>query len=669
MQERGNAKLPHNHAEVTVLMAVHKVHDYLGEAIESILQQTYKDFVFLIVDDGSTDETAHILEKYQKQDARIRVHRCQDNQGLGYALCEGVKLADSEFIARMDDDDIALPNRLEKQLSYLKSHPDIDILGTSVTEIKLSGEVSRQRNVPTEPEDIARLIWACPILHPTVMFRRSKILEIGNYNPKLRRRQDYDLWFRAVAAGLRFANLNTPLVQYRFSEATLRRNSLRAAWQQLGIGWRGCRLTKAPLVAYIGIWVPFLTALIPAKCQHQVRKWLCAFDPRHKKTALSESRQKKSLFFLVTEDWYFYSHRLPMAHAAMDVGYDVSVVANEDKHRTAIEQQGIRFVPFNMVRQSLSPLKAFTHIYRLCRLYKREKPHVVHHVGMKPILYGAIAAWYANVPHMVNAFAGLGHLFTAQNWKAKLMRVMVVPLLRFFVYRKNGLTLLQNKDDLAVLKKLGITDDARSLIIPGSGIDLETYTPQPLPTGNEMICLFAGRMIDIKGLPTLKQAFAQLEKTRPHIKLWLCGQPDPANPGSWREEDLRAWAAASTNIVYKGHQTEMSKLWGQAHVAVQASWGGEGIPKSLLEAAACGRAIVATDVPGCREVVSVQENGLLVSPHDVEALAQAIAYLADNPQALQRMAAASRSYVEKAGFSSHNIKLQTAAIYRRLLEK
>jgi glycosyltransferase involved in cell wall biosynthesis len=367
------------------------------------------------------------------------------------------------------------------------------------------------------------------------------------------------------------------------------------------------------------------------------------------------------LFFLVTEDWYFYSHRLPMARAAQKAGFDVTVLTHVRDHKDAIEREGIRVIPFSLDRRSLNPLRALGQWKRLTDIYRREKPDVVHHIAMKPVLIGSLAAMGAGVPSVITAFAGLGYLFTEQTMLARCLRRVMVPVFRFALKRGNSRLLLQNDDDRRLLEKLRMAPE-NTVVIRGSGVDLDAYKLLPLPPeGGDFICAFAGRMIDIKGLPTLREAFAQLEKTHPLIKLWLCGAPDVANPGSWTEDTLTDWAKAP-NVVYKG-RCDMASVWAQAQLALQPSWGGEGIPKSLLEAAACGRPGVASDVPGCREVVKDGVNGYLVPPRDAKALAEAIVSIASHSDLWRSMASKSRGVVE-GELSADGVAARALELYK-----
>lgn len=377
--------------------------------------------------------------------------------------------------------------------------------------------------------------------------------------------------------------------------------------------------------------------------------------------------KKPLLMFVVTEDWYFLSHRLPTVKGAQAAGYEVSVVTADGAARAAIEAQGVRVIPFAFDRRSLNPFKALRQIAQLRRIYQAEKPHIIHHIAMKPILFGSVAAMSVSAPHVVNAFAGLGYVFSAQTALARMMRLILIPAFRVILNHRGHIVLFQNPDDRDLLQKLGALSPRlnNAVLIRGSGVDTTALQPVPLPDGGrDFICVFAGRMIGIKGLPTLKEAFSRLRQGHPEIKLWLCGQPDPGNPGSWTQEQINTWTAENPNVVYKGH-CHMDQIWRQAHVALQPSYGGEGIPKSLLEAAACGRPIIATDVPGCRDMVGEAVNGFLVPPHDAALLAERIALLSNDYLLCQRMGQASRGFVE-GELSADAVTAKAQALYQSL---
>lgn len=265
---------------VTVLMGIYNGARHLRDSLASIQAQTLADFEFLIIDDASTDDSLSIVEAAAAGDARIRVLRNPVNEGLGAILHRGVREARAPIVARMDADDVAVPDRLRRQVQFLRDHPEVDVCGSYATDIDDEGRVLRERRVPVAHDDIVRLIWTCPLIHPTVAFRRDRILGVGSYLPSMRRRQDYELWFRCVRAGLGFANIPEPLLLYRYSTQTLRRNNLPAMWQQVLVGLKGCRLIGAPPLAYIGASMPLLDAMLPAWARMRLVRLKRRFDPR-----------------------------------------------------------------------------------------------------------------------------------------------------------------------------------------------------------------------------------------------------------------------------------------------------------------------------------------------------------------------------------------------------
>ena len=267
---------------ITVLMSVYNDLPYLQGAIESILNQTFTNFEFLIFDDASTDGSNEVLQEYARQDSRIKLITNHLNRGLGFNLAEGVQIARSPWIARMDADDIALTNRLELQLNYVQAHPDISILGGCAIDIDSQDRFISERKVPTNHQQIRKLIWTNPFIHGTVLLNKASILKVGSYSRQLSKRQDYDLWFRCAKAGLKFANLSQPLIKYRFTDNTLQRNNWKVALVHVRIGWRGCWQIKASPIAYLAITKQLVIVLLPPPLRVVAYNWLKQFDPRRK---------------------------------------------------------------------------------------------------------------------------------------------------------------------------------------------------------------------------------------------------------------------------------------------------------------------------------------------------------------------------------------------------
>lgn len=380
-----------------------------------------------------------------------------------------------------------------------------------------------------------------------------------------------------------------------------------------------------------------------------------------------EEKNTDTLLFFVPNDKYFLSHRIPMAKAAIGAGFDTGVVTCDGPAGKKISEHGIRVIPCS-VTPGASPFNALSSILQLIKIYRREKPKIVHHVTLKAIIIGSIAACFAGVPNVVNAAAGLGYIFNSDDMKAGILRMIVSPAFRILLRRKNTIVLLQNPDDAALMIKRGFARREQTRIIPGSGVDTKEYPPIALPDmKDEIICVFSGRMIGIKGLDVLKKAFEILEAKKSKARLWLCGIPDKNNPGSWSEKDLEEWAQ-SANVEWKGFCDDMPSIWKKAHIALQPSHGGEGIPKALLEAASCGRPIIASNVPGCREVVDESRNGFLVPPRDARTLADAIEKLASSESACRNFSIESPKVVEEKGFSSSSITQQTKDLYFSLIK-
>jgi glycosyltransferase involved in cell wall biosynthesis len=367
------------------------------------------------------------------------------------------------------------------------------------------------------------------------------------------------------------------------------------------------------------------------------------------------------LLYIVTEDWFFLSHRLPMARAAQAAGFEVHVAANVADGATTIAREGFVLHPVRFARGRLSPLATLATIRALRRLHRELAPDLVHHVALQPTILGSLAALGCSVAR-VNAITGLGYAFIAESFKARIVRRVIGTLLRLLVDRRRSVALVQNPDDRALLQGLGIKAE-RIVLIPGSGVDVDRLRPTPEPAGAVTLG-FVGRLLDDKGIRVLVAAHRLLRAKGLPVDLLIAGTPDPANPASVSQAEAETWAR-EPGVTWLGHVDDIATVWARAHIAVLPSRR-EGLPKSLLEAAACGRAIVATDVPGCRVIARDGINALLVPPDDPAALAEAIDHMARDPLLRQTFAAAGRRMVE-AEFSSARIGAETVALYDNLL--
>lgn len=368
------------------------------------------------------------------------------------------------------------------------------------------------------------------------------------------------------------------------------------------------------------------------------------------------------LLYVVSEDWYFLSHRLPMARAARDAGFEVHVATRVKDGGAAIAAERFIVHPIPFARGRLSPLASLATILALRRIRDAVAPAVTHHVSLQPSVLGLIAA-LGRPAVCVNALTGLGYAFASNSAKARIVRAVIGPALRLLLDRDGIISLVQNGDDRAALLALGVPQ-SRIALIQGSGVDVNRLTPLPEPQGPPTAA-FVGRLLDDKGIRTLVAAHRLLRAQRSDVQLLIAGVPDAANPASVTQEEAAAWNK-EPGITWLGQVDDISGLWARAHIAVLPSRR-EGLPLSLLEAAACGRAMVATDVPGCREIVIPGETGLLVPVDDAPALADAVGRLLRAPEQRAQFAAAARRLVMER-FSAEIVGRQTVALYRHLLE-
>jgi len=346
------------------------------------------------------------------------------------------------------------------------------------------------------------------------------------------------------------------------------------------------------------------------------------------------------VLYVVNEDFAFLLNRLPMARAARDAGFDVHVATNVKNGAGAIEAEGFTLhrIPFR--RGGLSPFAAIPALLAIRKVEKEVQPSVVHHSGLQCCVYGSAAALDQKFP-LVNAITGLGYIFTSVNWRTRLLRGGMVWLLPWLLNRKHSRVLVQNPDDRAALLSLGIKAD-RMTLIPGSGVDTDALQPLPEPTG-PITLGFAGRLLADKGIRTLVAAHTILRSEGHDYNLVIAGNPDPANPTSVSVNEVERWAQ-HPGVTWLGHIDDITSLWRTCHMAVLPSYR-EGLPVSLLEAAACGRSLIASDAPGCREIVHNDRTGLLVPIEDAPALAKAIKQLAESSQLRSRYGAAARQLV------------------------
>lgn len=375
-------------------------------------------------------------------------------------------------------------------------------------------------------------------------------------------------------------------------------------------------------------------------------------------TGMAESNPK--LLFFVTEDWYFCSHRLPLALAAQSAGYDVTVVTQIARHGDLIRSHGLKLVPIRLSRQGTNPLQDLALIARLCRIYRRARPDIVHQVAIKPVLYGSLAARLAGVPGVVNAPAGLGFLFSSRRLKARILRPFVRLAFRVLLGGRHSRVIVQNPDDARLLTRAARLDASRVHLVRGSGVDLERFRPQPERPGKPVVML-PSRLLWDKGVGEFVAAAQRLRSEGIEARFVLVGEPDPGNPAAVPEAHINQWVA-NGDVEWWGHSADMPATLALSHVVCLPSYR-EGLPKVLLEAAACARPIVTSDAPGCREIVRNGENGLLVPVKAVPGLADALKRLILDSGLRQAFGTRCRE-IAAAEFGLERVIRSTLAVYR-----
>jgi glycosyltransferase involved in cell wall biosynthesis len=367
------------------------------------------------------------------------------------------------------------------------------------------------------------------------------------------------------------------------------------------------------------------------------------------------------ILYVVTEDWYFLSHRLPMARAARDAGYDVHVAARLNRGKPAIEAEGFTPHALSWRRGSLSPSHSVAGVLELRKLLRSLRPDILHNVSLKPVLLGSVASLGFSSLAVVNGLTGLGTLFVGDHKRSGLARPLVRAALKALLSRSNSRTIVQNPDDKRFVLDLGVPE-ANIDLIPGSGVDTTHFVPLPEP-GPPVTAAYVGRMLVDKGVETLIEAFALATSRGVKLQLLLAGDTDRENLGSLAPEQLREFASAF-GINWLGHVADIRDVWSRAHFAVLASRR-EGLPKSLLEAAACGRPMIATDTPGCREIAIRDETALTFPVGDAAALAEAMTRMAGDAGMRARFGKAARDLVERK-FSAEVVGKEIVALYRSL---
>lgn len=365
-------------------------------------------------------------------------------------------------------------------------------------------------------------------------------------------------------------------------------------------------------------------------------------------------------------DWYLYNFRLPLLHRLRDEGARLILISPPGEYGEKLKGMGFDWRPLPMERKSLNPLAEAKLLLHIAGLLRTEKAAIIHGFTIKPAIYAGIAGRLAGVKGRVSAVAGLGFVFISDSLKARLLRPVVRTLAWLAFGGPRARLIVQNPDDREAFVGKGLVDPVRVHTIPGSGVDLTRFqiSTRVRRPDEPLKVLLAARMLWDKGLAEFVQAARILKAEGRNIRFLLAGEPDPGNPAACAPADLAGWTAEGL-VEHLGHVDDMPRLLGEVDVVVLPSYR-EGLPKTLIEAAGCALPLVTTDVPGCREVVTHEEDGLLVTVREHEGLVEAIARLDDDADLRKRLGLAAREKALRL-FDVEIVMANTLHVYRELL--
>jgi glycosyltransferase involved in cell wall biosynthesis len=375
----------------------------------------------------------------------------------------------------------------------------------------------------------------------------------------------------------------------------------------------------------------------------------------------------KVIFFANT-DWYLFNFRLSTARRLQADGHEVLMVSPPGEFGVRFAAQGLRWVTLPMNRASLNPLREAATLWQLAKVLRRERPDLLHNFTVKCAIYGALAARAANVPAVVNAVAGMGYVFTSNSFKARSLRPLVKALFRGTLGSARSLLILQNPDDAAAFSASRLVTPERIRVIRSSGVDTARFRPARPPRNRDgrLRVLLAARLLWEKGVQEFAYAARLLREQGRDVEFLLAGMPDPGNPRSVGAPQVQQWVDEGL-LQWLGHVDDMPALLNSVDVMALPSYYREGVPKSLIEAAACGLAIVTTDLPGCREVVTEHGvDGLRVAARDARGLADQIVALDDDRELLWRLGCSARQRA-LADFDERQVIQRTFDVYSELM--
>jgi len=373
----------------------------------------------------------------------------------------------------------------------------------------------------------------------------------------------------------------------------------------------------------------------------------------------------KKLLFIVNTDWFFLSHRLPIAIEAINQGYEVHIATTIANELDSLKKNGLIVHPINLHRSRTGLISVISEFKEILDIIRIVAPNIVHLVTIKPVLLGGIASRILNVPAVVYAVSGLGYVFLKKGVIAFIIRKIIIYLYQLAFRHKNKCVIFQNDSDQSMLSKLSLLSSNEVELINGSGVDLSVFTQQSFDSGVPVIIL-AARLLKDKGVKEFVEAAKLVNINNNRARFALVGEPDFDNPASIQRYELENWKNERI-IELWGHREDMEKVIPLSTIVVLPSYR-EGFPKILIEAAACGRPVVTTDVPGCRDAIEKDITGIIVPVRDYIELAKKISFLLDNPTISRKMGNAGRLRAEEF-FDINKVVEKHMKIYEDLLNR
>ncbi len=367
------------------------------------------------------------------------------------------------------------------------------------------------------------------------------------------------------------------------------------------------------------------------------------------------------ILLFANTDWYLYNFRLSLARELRDQGHEVMLVSAPGPFQKPLEESGFNWTPFELSRQGINPFYELLTLYRLTRLYHKLQPDIVHHFTIKPVLYGSIAAHVLRIPGIINSITGLGHLFIDSEWITRLLRRLASWLYR--INLRGTQVIFENPEDRRIFIEWKFIKPEQSHLILGTGVDVQRFHPT-VKENNPLIVLFSSRMLVTKGVLEYVEAVRILKEKGLNARFALAGKADSGNPASIPEEQIDEWKQSQL-VEWWGWQDDMPSALAKADIFCLPSYR-EGVPNALLEATACGLPIVTTDTPGCRDVVTHGENGLLVPVKNAQAIAEALETLIVDAELRKKMGNTGREIA--VNFSDIKVNRETLAVYNILIQ-